>query len=163
MKYINWRGLPCGTPKKPIPKVGGLPSHASRSHTIPWKLRRPVYSTRTLRLPRTPLSLRSRSDRGISSDPALRTTQTRSSCTSSASFRAHNSPTQCASSYKCLSLQTSRQTPTLLRASISLPPLPLLPSLVAPIYDFYPPVCCLPQANSSPHPQCPSSPPLVLL
>ena len=103
-------------PKTPIPKVGGLPSHASHSHTIPWKLRRPVYSTRTLRLPRTPLSLHSVGPE-VGLRPPLRTTQTRSSCTYNASFRAYNSPTQCASSYKCLFLRTFRHTPTLLRAS----------------------------------------------
>ena len=148
-------------PKTPIPKVGGLPSHASRSHTIPWTLRHPVDSTRTLRLTRTPLSLHSVGPE-VGLRPPLRTTQTRSSCTYNASFRAYNSPTQCASSYKCLFLRTFRHTPTLLRAS------PFHPTPCS-RHSWHPsttsPPCVLsPPTQLLPSPSVPVlSPPLVLL
>ena len=142
-------------PKTPIPKVGGLPSHASRSPTSPWTQRHPVYSARTLWLTRTLLSLHSVGPE-VGLRPPLRTTQT----PRPARKAPPSAPTTPYSKYFLLQVSIPPNFPPHPHSTpcLSRPPYSLLPSLVAPIHDFHPPVCCLPQTNSSPHPRCPSSP-----
>ena len=136
-------------PETPIPKVGGLPSHASRSHTIPWTLRHPVDSTRTLRLTRTPLSLHSVGPE-VGLRPPLRTTQT----PRPARKAPPSAPTTPYSKYFLLQVSIPPNFPPHPHSTpcLSRPPYSLLPSLVAPIHDF-PPLCAV-----SPNP----TPPLTL-